>query len=53
MAYYKVPGWIGFVDRLPRTPTEKILRAALKDLVAENMAAGTLHDTRTFKKRSG
>ncbi|MEP6867205.1 MAG: AMP-binding protein [Novosphingobium sp.] len=52
MAYYKVPGWIGFVDHLPRTPTEKILRAALKDLVAENMAAGTMHDTRAFKKRS-
>ncbi|MEJ2408988.1 MAG: AMP-binding protein [Novosphingobium sp.] len=53
MAYYKVPGWIGFVEELPRTPTEKILRAALKDLVAERMAAGALHDTRAFKKRSG
>ena len=53
MAYYKVPGWIGFVDCLPRTPTEKILRAALKDLVAENVASGALHDTRAFKKRSG
>ncbi|MEO5708167.1 MAG: AMP-binding protein [Alteraurantiacibacter sp.] len=53
MAYYKVPGWIGFVDELPRTPTEKILRAALKDLVADRMAAGELHDTRAFKKRSG
>ncbi len=53
MAYYKVPGWIGFVNELPRTPTEKILRAALKDLVAERMAVGALHDTRAFKKRSG
>ncbi len=52
MAYYKVPGWIGFVTELPRTPTEKILRAALKDLVADQMAAGALHDTRAFKKRS-
>ncbi|MBU0555003.1 MAG: AMP-binding protein [Alphaproteobacteria bacterium] len=52
MAYYKVPGWIGFVKELPRTPTEKILRAALKDLVAQQMAAGALHDTRSFKKRS-
>ncbi|MDM8010603.1 MAG: AMP-binding protein [Parasphingorhabdus sp.] len=52
MAYYKVPGWIGFVSELPRTPTEKILRAALKDLVAEKMAAGDLHDTRALKKRS-
>lgn len=53
MAYYKVPGWIGFVSELPRTPTEKILRAALKELVMERMAAGALHDTRAFKKRSG
>ncbi|MEP7349929.1 MAG: AMP-binding protein [Sphingorhabdus sp.] len=53
MAYYKVPGWIGFVTELPRTPTEKILRAALKELVAERMAAGALHDTRAFKKRKG
>lgn len=53
MAYYKVPGWIGFVDELPRTPTEKILRAALKDLVGERMAAGAMHDTRAFKKRAG
>jgi acyl-CoA synthetase (AMP-forming)/AMP-acid ligase II len=51
MAYYKVPGWIGFVPELPRTPTEKILRAALKELVAEKMAAGGFHDTRGFKKR--
>jgi len=52
MAYYKVPGWIGFVDELPRTPTEKILRAALKDLAADKLAAGTFHDTRALKKRS-
>ena len=51
MAYYKVPGWIGFVKSLPRTPTEKILRAALKDLVAERMQTKALHDTRSFKKR--
>ena len=53
MAYYKVPGWIGFVDQLPRTPTEKILRAALKDVVAREMSDGSMHDTRAFKKRSG
>jgi len=52
IAYHKVPGWIGFVDALPRTPTEKILRAALKDLIAARMDAGAMHDTRAFKKRS-
>ena len=53
MAYYKAPGWLGFVDALPRTPTEKILRAALKTVVAEKMDRGELHDTRAFKKRQG
>ncbi|SNS66755.1 MULTISPECIES: AMP-binding protein [unclassified Azospirillum] len=51
MAYYKVPGWIAFVRDLPKTPTEKILRAALKTLVAEKMAAGQFLDTRALKKR--
>lgn len=51
MAYYKVPGWIGFVRELPRTPTEKILRAALKDLVARTIAEGAVHDTRSLKNR--
>jgi len=32
MAYYKVPGYIAFVDELPLTPTQKIQRKALKDL---------------------
>lgn len=51
MAYYKVPGWIAFVDALPRTPTEKILRAALKDQVAQIMDAGAFFDLRALKKR--
>lgn len=51
MAYYKAPGWLGFVSELPRTPTEKILRAALKTVVAEKMERGELHDTRALKKR--
>jgi|KBSSwiStaDraftv2_1062776.scaffolds.fasta_scaffold34965_2 acyl-CoA synthetase (AMP-forming)/AMP-acid ligase II len=51
MAYYKVPGWVGFVSELPRTPTEKILRSALKDVVAWKMERGELHDTRALKKR--
>lgn len=53
MAYYKVPGWIGFVDALPRTPTEKILRAALKDEVGAHMARGAFFDTRALKRRQG
>ena len=32
MAYYKVPGYIAFIDELPLTPTQKIQRKALKDM---------------------
>lgn len=32
MAYYKVPGYIAFVDALPLTPTQKIQRKALKEM---------------------
>lgn len=51
MAYYKAPGWIAFVDALPLTPTEKILRAALKDQVADKMGKGEFFDLRALKKR--
>ncbi|MFK7858802.1 MAG: AMP-binding protein [Granulosicoccus sp.] len=34
MAYYKAPGYIAFIDRLPLTPTQKIQRATLKALAA-------------------
>lgn len=32
MAYYKVPGYIAFVDALPLTPTQKIQRKTLKEM---------------------
>ncbi|MEJ2624262.1 MAG: AMP-binding protein [Pseudolabrys sp.] len=51
MAYYKAPGWIAFVDALPLTATEKILRAALKTRVGEKMEKGELFDLRALKKR--
>lgn len=51
MAYYKVPGYIAFVDALPVTATQKIQRAALKALAAERLAAGGCHDVRSLKTR--
>ncbi|MDO7835562.1 AMP-binding protein [Sphingobium sp. HBC34] len=51
MAYYKVPGWIAFVDALPLTPTQKILRAALKDQVADRMGKDAFFDLRALKRR--
>ncbi|MBR0712334.1 ATP-dependent acyl-CoA ligase [Bradyrhizobium liaoningense] len=51
MAYYKAPGWIAFVDRLPLTATEKIQRGGLKDFVAKLMREGAFFDLRDLKKR--
>jgi acyl-CoA synthetase (AMP-forming)/AMP-acid ligase II len=51
MAYYKVPGWISFVDSLPLTATEKIQRGGLKEFVAKLMREGAFHDLRDLKRR--
>jgi len=51
MAYYKVPGWVAFVDQLPLTATEKIQRAGLKDMVSNTMNRCAFFDTRALKRR--
>lgn len=51
MAYYKAPGWIAFVDKLPLTATEKIQRGGLKDFVSKLMRDGAFFDLRDLKKR--
>ncbi|TWC07531.1 acyl-CoA synthetase (AMP-forming)/AMP-acid ligase II [Bradyrhizobium macuxiense] len=51
MAYYKAPGWICFVEKLPLTATEKIQRAGLKDFVAKLMREGAFFDCRDLKRR--
>ncbi|MCC6006555.1 MAG: AMP-binding protein, partial [Rhodobacteraceae bacterium] len=51
VAYYKVPGWVGFVEALPLTGTAKIQRGELRKLVAAEAEAGRLHDLRALKKR--
>ncbi|MEQ6250768.1 AMP-binding protein [Sulfitobacter sp. HNIBRBA3233] len=51
MAYYKVPGYIAFVDALPLTPTQKIQRAALKALALELRDDPATVDTTALKKR--
>ena len=51
MAYYKVPGYIAFVEALPLTATQKIQRAALKSLAADLLEKGAAHDLTALKKR--
>lgn len=51
LSYFKVPGYVAFVDALPLTPTNKIQRGELKKLAPT--LPGTAHciDTRDLKKR--
>ncbi|MFC5586478.1 AMP-binding protein [Nitratireductor kimnyeongensis] len=51
VAYYKVPGYIAFVDALPLTSTQKIQRGELKTLVARLLTDPATVDTRSMKKR--
>ena len=53
LAYFKAPGYLARCDELPLTATEKIQRAALKDLAAERLAAGEYIDTRALKAGHG
>jgi acyl-CoA synthetase (AMP-forming)/AMP-acid ligase II len=52
LAYFKAPGYIGFCERLPLTPTEKIQRAQLKELGTRLLGSATCVDTRGMKKRA-
>lgn len=51
MAYYKVPGYIAFVDALPLTGTQKIQRGDLKRMAADLLGDPATVDLRHLKKR--
>ncbi len=51
LAYYKAPGYVGFVPAVPLTSTHKIQRGSLKDLVANTIGSKVCFDTRGMKKR--
>ena len=53
LAYFKAPGYLARCDELPLTATEKIQRAALKELAAQRLAAGECIDTRALKAGRG
>jgi len=50
LAYFKAPGYVAFVDALPRTATEKLDRAALKSLAMELLDRAGCLDTRPLKR---
>ena len=51
MAYFKVPGHIAFVDRLPLTATNKLQRAELKVLAARLLTDPATVNTTHLKRR--
>lgn len=52
LAYYKAPGYVGFCERLPLTPTAKIQRAELNALGAALLPSAACVDLRKLKKRT-
>lgn len=51
MTYFKAPGYIAFVARLPMTPTEKIQRGELKRICQDLIEQSQCHDLRDLKRR--
>jgi len=52
LAYYKAPGYVAFLERIPLTSTEKIQRGALRAAVEAAIADGRAIDTCHLKKRT-
>jgi crotonobetaine/carnitine-CoA ligase len=51
LTYYKLPGWIIFVDKLPKTGTQKVQKGLIfPDHEDPRQAAGAI-DLRQLKKR--
>ncbi len=51
LSYFKVPGWIAFLDALPITASQKVARGELKSLAAQLVADGNCVDVRHLKRR--
>ncbi len=52
LSYFKVPGWVAFVDALPLTATNKIQRGELKAQAAALPGTPGCIDTRALKTRT-
>jgi acyl-CoA synthetase (AMP-forming)/AMP-acid ligase II len=51
LSYFKVPGWVAFVDALPLTASQKVARGELKAMAARLLAEQACVDTRNLKRR--
>lgn len=52
LAYYKLPGWMAFVDDLPRTGTQKVRKGLIFPNTDDPRKAPNVIDLRDQKKRS-
>ena len=52
LAYYKLPGWVAFVDDLPRTGTQKVRKGLIFPNTDDPRNAPNVIDLRDQKKRS-
>jgi acyl-coenzyme A synthetase/AMP-(fatty) acid ligase len=53
LSYFKVPGYVAFMDELPLTASQKLQRGEIKTLARQLVAAGKTHDLRSLKKKPG
>ncbi|HEY5299726.1 MAG TPA: AMP-binding protein [Acetobacteraceae bacterium] len=51
LSYYKVPGWVAFVDELPLTASQKVARGELKEMARTLPGTVSCIDTRALKRR--
>ncbi|MBK7615217.1 MAG: AMP-binding protein [Burkholderiales bacterium] len=51
LAYYKAPGYVGFVAALPLTTSQKVQRGELRTLALSLLEQGLCVDTNALKKR--
>jgi len=51
LAYYKAPGWVVFVDSLPVTGTQKVLKHMIFGEDQDPRKLPAAHDLRSLKKR--
>ena len=51
LAYFKAPGYIAFVDKIPTTTTQKVRRTTSRALAAEILETGNAFDFRASKRK--
>ncbi|KMS53561.1 crotonobetaine/carnitine-CoA ligase [Novosphingobium barchaimii LL02] len=53
LQYFKIPGYIAFVDALPTTASQKLQRGAIRALGRDLLEGGLAHDLRALKRSRG